>query len=692
MKRFIASILVAALFCVPCSVLAAEYNVADLNQDNIVDYADLAVMADNWLVVPPVEPSVEPIHYWAFDEAEGDVILDSAGDADGTADCFSSNFRVDGVLGSALDIAYEGDSVSIPGYKGILGSASRTCAAWIKTEAYGANIIGWGLAGETGAKWALNASLEGKLMLSVGGGGTAVYGTAMIADGNWHHIVVTLAEDDNTTTADVKMYVDGVLDESSADNYVAVSTTASYDVTIGSPVGTTAWEKVTLDEVMIYNRAISAEEAAGLAGVMLSEPVHHWAFDEATGSIVLDSAGEANGVVLSTSSDYRVDGVIGGALDFAAEGDSVVIPCYKGILGSASRTCSAWIKTEAYGANIIGWGLAGETGAKWALNASLEGKLMLSVGGGGTAVYGTAMIADGDWHHIVVTLAEDDNTTTADVKMYVDGVLDESSADNYVAVSTTASYDVTIGSPVGTTAWEKVTLDEVMIYNRAISAEEAAGLAGVMLSEPVHHWAFDEATGSIVLDSAGEANGVVLSTSSDYRVDGVIGGALDFAAEGDSVVIPCYKGILGSASRTCSAWIKTEAYGANIIGWGMAGETATKWALNASLEGKLMLSIGGGSANDVYGTAMIADGNWHHIVVAVAEDDNTTTADVKMYVDGVLDEISKSSDAPINTASSYDVTIGSPVGMNGWYPITLDDVKIYNRAISAEEVAELLFR
>jgi hypothetical protein len=68
------------------------------------------------------------------------------------------------------------------------------------------------------------------------------------------------------------------------------------------------------------------------------------------------------------------------------------------------------------------------------------------------------------------------------------------------------------------------------------------------------------------------------------------------------------------------------------------------------------------------------------------EDDGTPNVqDTKLYVNGVLESLSTSSSQSINTASGEDFEIGSDHS-NRHLDGLLDDVRVYNKALSAEEI------
>ena len=78
------------------------------------------------------------------------------------------------------------------------------------------------------------------------------------------------------------------------------------------------------------------------------------------------------------------------------------------------------------------------------------------------------------------------------------------------------------------------------------------------------------------------------------------------------------------------------------------------------------------------------DGHWHH---AVATWDNSDEA--KLYVDNQL--VDTDSDTPNSFDLSQNVRLGRPTNSTRYFNGYLDDVRLYNRALSAEEV-ELIGR
>ncbi len=84
------------------------------------------------------------------------------------------------------------------------------------------------------------------------------------------------------------------------------------------------------------------------------------------------------------------------------------------------------------------------------------------------------------------------------------------------------------------------------------------------------------------------------------------------------------------------------------------------------------------------GTAVIAADGWHHIVCEYTVSGANVTQN--LYIDGALRAISTNAqtDPGIDTLS-----IGVRTGTTDYYNGSIDEVRIYNRALSAAEVNKL---
>ena len=203
--------------------------------------------------------------------------------------------------------------------------------------------------------------------------------------------------------------------------------------------------------------------------------------------------------------------------------------------------------------------------------------------------------------------------------------------------------------------------------------------------DPVAWWTLDEPNGIIAADFIGDANGILMNGPA--WTDGIIDGGLSFDGTDDYVDIVGYKGVTGETSRTCSAWIKTTAVSDEIIAWG-DDSPGGKWLIRVNEDGALRTEVQGGY---IYGTTVVNDGNWHHIVVVLDSDGTPDISEVLLYVDGQLETISDVLDEPISTATGQNVAIGVfTLVQNRYFQGLIDDVRIYDVALNVTQIRAVM--
>lgn len=202
--------------------------------------------------------SVDKSAYWQFNDNPGAMVSDSAGNQlDGTLENMDQTSWTGGKQCGGLYFDGLNDYVEITGFKGISGFSSRTCTAWIKTPKSAAQVLSWGTT-ETGAKWVIRTNEDGTLRAEVQGG--YIFGTTPIADDNWHHVAVVLTNDATPNISEVQLYVDGHLENIGGTLACAINTAATENVKVGVHAGGLKYYHGLIDEVRIYDRALSAAD------------------------------------------------------------------------------------------------------------------------------------------------------------------------------------------------------------------------------------------------------------------------------------------------------------------------------------------------------------------------------------------------------------------------------------------------
>ncbi|MBE0534281.1 MAG: lamin tail domain-containing protein, partial [Phycisphaerae bacterium] len=259
--------IVAVLIALIVKVGPAAMLVGDFNQDNAVTYGDLSILAAQWLTQGPACSEVGLIAHWKLDENIEAAAADASGF--GRHGVVHGEFLwhpEDGRIGGSLEFDGFEDYIDIPGFKGVSGNAPRTCAAWIRTPEVNGEIISWGL-DVTGGRWNVVVEPAGLLRVEVGAG--FVIGSTFLADNQWHH--VTVVSDGKTTDA-IRLYVDGRRDTFSAFLSQSINTSAANDVRIGAFPGRVRYFTGNLDDIRIYDRALTEAEVWTLATTNTTDP------------------------------------------------------------------------------------------------------------------------------------------------------------------------------------------------------------------------------------------------------------------------------------------------------------------------------------------------------------------------------------------------------------------------------------
>jgi len=191
--------------------------------------------------------------WWKFD---GDALDSSGNDRHGTLQ--GSPAFGPGVFGQALEMEANPDYVTIDGYKGILGTAAFSIAAWIKTtNTSDGQIVHWGSDVVGGER--VEFRIQGnRLRISHGNGN--VQGDTDLTDGDWYHVAVTVIDGASASSGDVTFYVNGQDDtqaKTDPDTW-NITAHATLDLTIGwRPTNQDRPFAGSMDDVVIYDKVLT---------------------------------------------------------------------------------------------------------------------------------------------------------------------------------------------------------------------------------------------------------------------------------------------------------------------------------------------------------------------------------------------------------------------------------------------------
>ncbi|MCK4814534.1 LamG domain-containing protein, partial [bacterium] len=214
------------------------------------------------------------------------------------------------------------------------------------------------------------------------------------------------------------------------------------------------------------------------------------------------------------------------------------------------------------------------------------------------------------------------------------------------------------------------------------------------MPEPIAHWTFDEGSGTIAEDSAGSNDGTLIN--GPVWTTGQIDGALYFSGGDD--YIDCgnsFASITGSTTKTITAWAKSDVSdrSGRIITLYRRSDSYSAFVIyprendgvNPATWKGLYATPGNGHKL-IDSAVSVTAGEWIH--VALVQDG----PHVHIYVNGELEN--SASDAAAPTISNPPNAV---IGTYMWYGHgpsasflgTIDDVRLYNRALSAEEIRQL---
>jgi Concanavalin A-like lectin/glucanases superfamily/Galactose oxidase-like, Early set domain/Bacterial Ig domain/Glyoxal oxidase N-terminus/Galactose oxidase, central domain len=537
-------------------------------------------------------------------------------------------------------------------------------------------------------------------------------------------VTITATATDDVGVASVQFRVDG-LDVGLAD------TTAPYSASWNSASVTNGGHTITaVGRDAAGNQGTSAGVTVTVSNTSPPPPsglVGAWSFDEGAGLAAGDSSTKANHAVVSGAT-WTSDAKFGSALSFDGTNDRVDIADSASLDLTTGMTLEAWVKPTS----TSGWRTAllkeRPGGLAYALYAS-DGTRptgLVNVDGGDVGPSGTAGLGIGAWTHIATTF---DGTTQ---RLFVNGV--------QVSTRATAGSMLTSANPLrigGNAIWNEWfagVIDEVRVYDRALTAAQIqADMTTSIGSTPppttttstttttttttttppsttttttttpaptsttsttsstttttttpppprtglVGAWSFD-AAGSVAADASPSANNGTVSGAT-WTAAGRIGGALTFDGVNDRVDVPDSASLDLTGAMTVEAWVRPTA----TTGWRtvlMKERTnGLAYALYSNNDqGRPEVDVRIVADRVAAGPAALPANQWTHLAATY---DGAT---LRIYVNGT--SVGSRPQTGATTVSASPLRIGGNAVWSEWFAGSIDEVRVYNRALSATEI------
>ena len=432
-----------------------------------------------------------------------------------------------------------------------------------------------------------------------------------------------------------------------------------------------------------YYVAVKAYTGDGVSSTFSTEVSDLVAATPANNLIAAYGFEETSGVVVNDSSPARNHGTIAGAartasgrygraLSFDGVNDVVTIADSPSLDLSTGMTIEAWVRPSA----LSGWRSVvlkerrdGLAYSLYAHDNAPRPAATVSVDADVSAA-GTGALPLNVWTHLAATY---DGAT---VRLYVNGALAGTQPASGRLPET--ADPMRIGGNLVWGEYFSGRIDEVRIYNRALAPGDIArDMNTMVVSGLVAAYGFEEVEGTTAADASGSGNHGVIEGAT--RGGGRFGQGLSFDGVDDLVTIA------GAASLTTSrltveAWV----YPTELSGWRTAvmreAEGGLTWGLYAhdNAPRPAITAAFAGVDTSAPGVAPLALDGWTHL--AATYDGSA----LKLFVNGTAAATIAVTGA-LNL-SSDPIRIGGNTIWGEYFSGRIDEVRVYNRALSAAEI------
>jgi len=198
-------------------------------------------------------------------------------------------------------------------------------------------------------------------------------------------------------------------------------------------------------------------------------------------------------------------------------------------------------------------------------------------------------------------------------------------------------------------------------------------------------WKFDDGGGTSASDSSGHGNSGTLVNGATWSTDSKVGsGSITFDGSSNYVTVPRTTSITSESDTvpiSISFWVKPAVtLNSSTAGYLTMLAKSSDYIFRYDT-GQLHFYIG--TAKDVAYTTTLNANQWYHIT-GVKENNAHT---LSLYLNGVL--VKGPYDVGPASYNANNLTMGATSAGSLFFPGSLDDVRIYNRALSAAEVSQL---
>ncbi|MBX4200607.1 fibronectin type III domain-containing protein [Candidatus Parcubacteria bacterium] len=445
------------------------------------------------------------------------------------------------------------------------------------------------------------------------------------------------------------------------------ATTATWNAstTIQIPAAPTLTSYYKFDE----GSGVTATDSSGNGntGTLNPSPMGYWKFDEGSETSATDSSGNnATGTITGgtySSTVPTVNFTDPDSLTF--NGTSTHVDVSSFVMSTINTSVSAWVYPTGAGAIVSG----GVQSTEAAINS--DGSLQIGYPTtGSTAATAAGAVAFNTWSHIVFVWP---TSITAggwsQAKIYVNGALVADDGGSTNTLSSTSSLRIGASQFAGCGGICNQfagKIDDLAIYNRALSAGEVSVLAGGYPSDPP--------TYSSTIPTLGFSNSKSLNftSGSDYVDLGSYNAShLSTFSFGGWVYLN--SGLSANSQMNIMGWGSSSIGGSGILleyGQAVGG---SQWQVQRNGTGILTTTVGGANGPAI--------GQWYHAMITY------TGSLYTLYINGVSVNSTSSSSNP-GSGSNF-IAGNNPLAISTAFNGKLDDIRFYGTALSSTQVATL---
>jgi len=435
-------------------------------------------------------------------------------------------------------------------------------------------------------------------------------------------------------------------------------------------------------------------------------PVNHWKLQEEFGSFISDSGLEPLSLT-GVDTGVNPSGKIGISCEFNGSTSHLKT---SSIRNDSVGSYSAWVYRSGDGSFQSLYSSCRTNSEQYNFNIAIttDNKFTLFVREGSVISYLTTtnIVPQDTWTHVVVT--SDGTTSELYINSIKEDILIVSGTNNGSWIGNVTNR---VNTNIGRTERQTITdyfdgsMEDVRLYNYALSEQEIntiynAGngtLSNSLLKvyptiqEPVHHWKFQEESGTNVNDAM---SGLVLTnTNATINQAGKIGKAYSFNGS-SSYCEASLPADMKTATGSFAVWVNFGDTAVNteaILTVSKNGEN-TRMAIRRSGTSEAIQALcqENGSYNWILGfDYQLTDAGWLHIVLT------QDGVEPKFYVNGqkqttvYQNDTDKTKWLTFANFNLFSIGVTKASGTYGHFDGFIEDVRHYDYALSSQEINNL---